>query len=143
MVNTADQIETHIEETRETLGSNIEELEQKVKSVTDWRHHFQNTPMTMMGIAFGGGVVLAKMLGGRKRQRSSSSHSEPDSYTPRAQANRQKHKAMETLDNVKGALIGVAATRLKDFVEEIVPGFKDQFHRTVNAKSAPSPGASY
>jgi hypothetical protein len=37
---------------------------------------------------------------------------------------------MQTWDNIKGALIGVAATRFKDFVGEVVPGFHEQFHRT-------------
>jgi hypothetical protein len=30
-------------------------------------------------------------------------------------------------DNIKGALIGVAATRFKEFVGEVVPGFHEQF----------------
>ena len=32
----------------------------------------------------------------------------------------------ETWDIVQGALIGVAAMRLKDFVAELIPGFKEQ-----------------
>jgi hypothetical protein len=35
MGQTTDQIEHHIEQTRETLGSNLQELEYKVKAVTD------------------------------------------------------------------------------------------------------------
>jgi hypothetical protein len=31
---------------------------------------------------------------------------------------------------VKGALIGVAATRFKDFVGELIPGFHEQFRQT-------------
>lgn len=69
MGQTADQIETHIERTRDNLGSNITELEQKVKSATDWKHYFRNNPMTMMGVAFGGGVLLAVMLGNGRRHR--------------------------------------------------------------------------
>jgi len=37
---------------------------------------------------------------------------------------------LETWDNIKGALIGVAATRFKDFVGEVVPGFHEQFQKT-------------
>jgi len=62
------QIEAHIEETRADLGSNLHELEQKVRSVTDWQQHFQTNPMTMLGIAFGVGILLATMLGGRKKE---------------------------------------------------------------------------
>ena len=42
----------------------------------------------------------------------------------------QKHKALEMWDNIKGALIGVAATRFKEFVGEVVPGFHEQFQHT-------------
>ena len=44
MSTTAHEIESHIEHTRAALGTNIEELEQKVKSITDWEHQFQARP---------------------------------------------------------------------------------------------------
>jgi Protein of unknown function (DUF3618) len=131
MGQTTQQIEAHIEHTRENLGSNLNELEHKVKSVTDWKQHFRTNPMTMMGIAFGGGILLSTMLGGRKYRRGDRSFSTHGSSSePHAGTDRRKHKAMETWDNIKGALIGVAATRFKDFVGEVVPGFHEQFHRT-------------
>src|SRR5579863_5614971 len=104
------QIESHIESTRADLGSNLSELEQKVKSVTDWKQQFQNKPMTMLGLAFGGGILLATALGGRRIRRN---ENPPARYTaaaePRAGTEIQKHGALETWDNIKGALIGVAA----------------------------------
>ena len=127
MGETADQIEAHIENTRDNLGSNLNELQRKVKSVTDWKHHFQTNPMTMLSVAFGGGILLATMMGGRKSRRSDRNFSASE---PHGGTDHQKHKAMETWDNIKGALIGVAATRFKDFVGEVVPGFHEQFHRT-------------
>ena len=66
MGQTTNQIEAHIDNVREDLGSNIYELERKVKSVTDWRQHFNTSPITMLGVAFGGGVLAAAMLGGRR-----------------------------------------------------------------------------
>ena len=57
MGQTTEQIEAHIEHTRDDLGSNLHELEAKVKSITDWKHHFQSKPMTMLGVAFGGGIL--------------------------------------------------------------------------------------
>jgi hypothetical protein len=123
------QIEAHIENTRADLGSNLQELEQKVRSITDWKQHFQTNPMTMVGIAFAGGILLATTLGGGKSRRRNFSHQDAGSE-PHAGSDSQKHKALETWDNIKGALIGVAATRFKDYVGEIVPGFHDQFRRT-------------
>ena len=49
MGQTTNQIESHIERTRDDLGANLHELEQKVKEVADWRHHFRNHPMTLIG----------------------------------------------------------------------------------------------
>jgi len=141
MDKTSRQIETHIEHTRDKLGSNIQELEHKVKSATDWKKHFQNNPMTMLGIAFGGGVFLAAMLGNGKHHRAYATDRPEQTRTPHAGTDRQKHQALETWDNIKGALIGVAATRFKDFVGEVVPGFGEHFQRTVEQKKKARPEA--
>ena len=126
MGQTTNKIERHIEHTRGALGSNLQELENKVKSVTDWKQHFQNNPMTMLGVAFGGGILLSTMLAGSKHKRK-----ERDTdCAPHPGTDHQKIRALETWDNIKGALIGVAATRFKDFVGEIVPGFQEQFQQT-------------
>jgi hypothetical protein len=142
MGQTTHQIEAHIEDTREDLGSNLNELEQKVKSVTDWKQHFQTNPMTLLSVAFGGGILLATMLGGRKTRRGERGFSSHDSGSePHAGTDQQKHKALETWDNIKGALIGVAATRFKDFVGEVVPGFHEQFQGTEEKAKALQPPA--
>ena len=133
MGETTNQIEANIESARDNLGSNLNELERKVKSVTDWKQHFQTKPMTMLGVAFGGGILLATMMGGRRSRRIERRLS----YEPHARTEYQKHAGMDAWDNIKGALVGVAATRFKDFIGEVVPGFHEQFHQTEeNAKAA-------
>ena len=67
MCTTAHEIASHIERTRGELGSNIDELERKVKSVADWEYQFQARPMALIGLAFGSGVILASILAGGKR----------------------------------------------------------------------------
>ena len=65
-----------------------------------------------------------------------------------ATRDRQKQKAFETWDNIKGALIGVAATRFQSFLGEMVPGFHEQFDKAHGdkgpdpLKAAPSPEPS-
>ena len=130
------QIEAHIEDKRADLGSNLRKLEQKVKSLTDWEHHFQKNPMTLLGLAFGGGILLAAALGGRRRRRGTRSFS---SLPADRKHQGTEHRAMETWDNIKGALIGVAATRFKDFVGEIVPGFHEEF-KQAEGKATPHTG---
>jgi hypothetical protein len=132
----------HIENQREDLGSHLHELEHKVKAVTDWRQQFQKNPMTMIGAAVGGGVLLATMIGGRRRSRlAGMSSSEPHARAsaPHVGTDHQKQKALETWDNIKGALIGVAATQCKDFLGEIIPGFHAQLSRTEREKTPSSP----
>ncbi len=65
MAERPDQIEQHIKSTRSELGNNLQELEYKVKQATDWRTYFERNPMTLMGVAFGGGVLLASMVGSK------------------------------------------------------------------------------
>ena len=133
MGETTIQIESHIEDTRRDLGSNLQELDEKVKSVTDWRQHFQTKPMTMIGVAFGGGILLASMLSGPKykaRHRNYSAPASKPEYSGKdawTGSDRQKSKALETWDNLKGALIGVATTRLREYVDEVIPGFHEQY----------------
>jgi len=120
MGETTSKIEAHIESTRADLGANLEELEQRVKAATDWKHQFQHHPWTMIGVAFGGGVVLAAMLGRGKSSKVSSG----TAMSP------TKRKTVETIDSIKDALIGVAAMKVKDFVGDIVPGFHEELRRT-------------
>ena len=44
MVETTAEIATHIETTRGHLGANLDALEQKIKSATDWREYFRAAP---------------------------------------------------------------------------------------------------
>ena len=140
MGEVASQIESHIQDTRRNLGSNLDELEQKVKSVTDWRQHFQAMPMTMIGVALGGGMLLAAMTGGHKAgRRERGSRNSPPQTESRFPGGHVKSGASQTFDHVKDALVGVAAVRLKDFVEQMLPGFREQFQRVEDkAKSVHS-----
>jgi hypothetical protein len=65
MGKTADQIVSDIDLTREELKSNLEELETRMKSVTDWRTQFERHPGKMAAAALVGGVLLSMMLGKR------------------------------------------------------------------------------
>jgi len=119
-----DQIENQIENKREDLKSNLQELETRVKTVTDWRHYFAEHTGTMIAAAFGGGVLLAAMLGGRS-SRTSLSQAGDASTSPRQWARGTKDEVLENLDSIKSALVGAAATRFKGILGEVVPGFTE------------------
>ena len=97
----------------------------------------------MLGVAFGGGIFLATMLGRPKTHRLGEQrdlYSAPSVSEEHARNNDPKDKALETWNNIKGALVGVAATRFKEFIGEVVPGFQEQFNQAEeNAKAHENP----
>jgi hypothetical protein len=130
MGQTVRQIEAQIDSTRERLGANLQELERRVEAATDWRSHFRTRPFTLLGVAFAGGVFVATTLGGRPGRRA---YGRPISATTpsalHAATDAQRYQALEMWDHIKGALIGVAATRFKDYLGNLIPGFDEQFQR--------------
>lgn len=58
----SDQIKRHIEEKRDELGAHLNELEYRVKKVTDWRSQVLEHPREAAAAAFGGGLLLALLL---------------------------------------------------------------------------------
>jgi hypothetical protein len=136
----SNQITRQIEETRDELGSNLQELETKVKDVTDWRRQFQKSPLTMMGIAFGGGILLSRVLGGssrhsrRYRSRDFEDGHERSAHRETGGARHEMNKAADTWDNIKGALIGIAANKAQDFLRSAVPGFHEEYSKVEQHK---------
>ncbi len=137
----SNQIERQIDAERGELGQHLNELQSKVQEVTDWRAQFQKRPMVMMGVAIGGGLLLASMTGGRRsRSKRHYGDSRPDmSSEHRRGTELQKTKALETFDTIKGAMIGLAANTFQDFLGQMIPGFKEQIDKTAHEKRAVSP----
>jgi ElaB/YqjD/DUF883 family membrane-anchored ribosome-binding protein len=67
---TKDQIERHIYERPHELDDNIHKLRHKVKDAVDWRVQAQERPWTMVGLAFGAGLLTSVLLGNRGRSKS-------------------------------------------------------------------------
>src|SRR5438046_1854948 len=108
MAERPDQIEQHIASTRHELGANLHELEDKVKQATDWKTYYDRNPMLMVGLAFGGGVMLASMMGGKR----SLDHGAVMPQAPRTAGYltgaTQSGPINETWQNLKAALIGLS-----------------------------------
>ena len=128
MGQTTDQIENQIENKREDLKSNLQELETRVKTATDWRHYFAEHTGTMIAAAFGGGVLLAAMLGGRSNRASLSQAGSSESARPWTRGT--KHEVLENLDSIKSALVRAAATKFKGILGDVVPGFTEHLAKT-------------
>lgn len=153
-----ESIEARVRDTTTQVQDKVEEVQEKVKDATDWRAQFEKRPMVGLAVAFGGGVLLASMLGGGNDRRSSSG-SYYGGYQPQSQGFSSyqgnggmdvgKQHASSTFDNVKGALMGVAAAQLKNVLSDALPGFSDEYRQveretagsgsnSTNRNSAPS-----
>ena len=141
----SNQIEREIQAERGQLGQNLNDLQSKVQEVTDWRVQFQKRPMLMMGVAVGGGLLLASMTGRRtKRERYYAQDRENRGHEQQRGTELQKNKALETFDTIKGAMIGVVANTFQDFLGRTIPGFREQYLKTTQDKrSSSTPAESH
>jgi hypothetical protein len=119
------QIERHIEQTRNELSDNVNELEGRVKSVLHWRAQVEERPMTMMAMAFGGGVLLSALLPSMRLPR------KPSGWP----ASTNGGGTSLPWEALKDALLGVAAARVTSFIEELLPGFEQEFVKAKNSSS--------
>src|SRR6202049_2088377 len=114
MGDTSVQIEQHIRDTRNDLSDNFNELEEKVRTAVDWRAQFEERPVTMMALAFGGGVLLSALLPTVRPSRRRSSEGRENAPADRDAPGHSiksrtafDDKASQTLENwdaLKGAL---------------------------------------
>lgn len=155
-----DQIINDIDSQRERLGANLNELESRVRSATDWKTQFDRHPLMFLGAAVGGGMLLSGVLGssgssGRSYSggysgsssgypgssagtsyRSSGSDSSSNASSgygltsEHAATDFQRRRAAQAIDSIRGALIAYAANRAKEFLNELLPGFEQHYHET-------------
>ena len=58
MDRAADRLEQHLQDERRALRSNLEELEDRVRSAVDWRRQFRSNTTAFLGLALGGGLLI-------------------------------------------------------------------------------------
>jgi len=142
MAEQTDQLEQHIQSKRNELGQNLEELESKVKRAGDWHTYFERYPMTALGISFGGGILLAMLMGGNRSNRGrmvadsigwQENQSRPAAY-PARPAGGARDKMAETVDTIKGALFGLATAKVQNILSDAIPGFREQYQKTERQK---------
>ena len=143
MGETANQIESEIAQRRTELGDNLIELKQKAKATIDWRLHVEERPVTMLAVAFGGGIVLSALFSALRgpskvyAERRSNSTAEYDSAISRTSdrpTSRVASSTRKNLDALGGALVGMVATRTTGILDGILPGFQKEFERAKNSQ---------
>lgn len=137
MDETAHKIEAHIDRTRERLGSNLRELEHKVDAATDWREQFRARPHLFLGGAIAGGVLLAAVLRPSSSRDVFDSSNESNLASVSRNGVNAQEQALELWNNVKGALIAVAAMRVTEYISELIPGFDEHYRRAAQGREVP------
>ena len=139
MDEAAHKIEAHIDRTRERLGSNLRELEQKVDAAIDWREQFRARPHIFLGGAIVGGALLAAVLRPKSSQHGFNASTESRLESVSRNGVNAQEQALELWNNIKGALIGVAAMRLTQYISELIPGFDEHYRRSAQSPNLPRP----
>jgi hypothetical protein len=133
----AHKIEVQIDRTRERLGSNLRELEDRIDAATDWREQFRARPHLFLGGAIACGALLAAALRRTAPRHAFDSSTEDHPMSISRNGVDSREQALELWNNIKGALLGLAAMRITEYISELVPGFDQQFRRAAQRHDAP------
>jgi hypothetical protein len=125
MGQATDRIEEQIDYERRMLRSNLEELEDRVRSLVDWRRQLRSNPGMMLGIALAGGLLIGLIAGGG-RARALPAHDYPRAGEPAGPASDYRRRQISLAwRGIESALLGVAAAKLKDTLAHALLGRSD------------------
>ena len=124
MAEASDQIKQHIDFERQRFGSNIREIESRIKRSTDWRTAFEKNPWMLMGAAAAAGLIISGLIG-----RGAASAPQEPAAGHSVAPSRHMQQISGTIDNIVGALIGLGTTKVKEFVSGAVPGFAEHYEK--------------
>jgi Protein of unknown function (DUF3618) len=136
MGQTVDQIEAGIERSRDELGANIHELERRVDKATDWHEQFRLRPFAFLGAAAVGGAVASSLLRRKPIAPAFVAGIPAASMRSSERVTWQRNHGSDVWDNVKAAVLSLAGTRLKEYVEQFLPGFDEHYERAQRSVSA-------
>jgi hypothetical protein len=139
MGESTSQIERDIAAERNELGRNLQLLENKARSLADWRTYYRNHPFAMVAVAVGGGALLGALTGGDARRNGGypSSYDVEPAIEPGTAASgpspfstsaaRLRQTVGDTWDHIAEVLLAVASAKAIEFVAQKVPGFREEF----------------
>jgi len=120
MTETPNEIMQEIEGYRSHLGEDLTTLQSRVRDATTWRTYYDRHPYLFVGTALGGGLLLSSILSNKRG--GNHLESQPSRYETVSHC---KGGLAESLDEIKSALIDYGATKVKQAIGEILPGFAE------------------
>ena len=127
------RLKAHIEAEEESLKDNFEEIQDRVKDALNWRVWYRNNTALALGGIAAGGLVLSLLI-----PKSSSIESKfvetseiDDSETGPSRREYMRSeipsRMRQVLDNTANAVLGVATDKLRDFMSNAIPGFREHY----------------
>lgn len=126
---TIHQIEAQIDRTREQLGSNLHELSRRVDSATDWQEYYRARPFAFLGAAAVGGAIAAVAVHALNSRQNGSNWNESARPVYSSREHSPSRQVSYFWQNVQSAVVGLAAARLKDYINSLLPGFNDHYQQ--------------
>jgi surfactin synthase thioesterase subunit len=143
MIVHAGELEDGIVADERSLDENLAELEHAATALVDWRAQVRKHPLALLGVAFGGGVLLATLAGSRRAAlpsdlgfpgsgvRPPASEAEPaeseDESPDPELGDGDSSAAHEIWEDLKGALLGATTAKATEFLAELLPGLHEEF----------------
>jgi len=62
MSETTEQARADVERARERLAGDLNALEYRVQTLTDWQYYYRRYPWAVLGAAFGGALLLGYLV---------------------------------------------------------------------------------
>ena len=124
-------IKQRIDNEREQLGRNLDEIEDRVKKATDLKTHFDRNTPWILGGAVAGGFLLSRLFhkssasGHIPRREANATERNMSPANPRSPSHLSR--LSETLDDIFEGLVGVVSNKMHSFVADAVPGFGEQY----------------
>lgn len=158
MGKSASEISQELENTRAEAADKIDKIEQQVtesaeavKQNLDWRYQVESHPLTAVGAAFMGGMVLGGLVGGGDGESHRSAY---DAAGTRIDASEDHHrnggisgalKQATQSSGVESAISSAAAMamaaagqRVKDAIGEKYPDLLDQYEASKSSDGSPT-----
>lgn len=132
MQNARTAVTDTVSETMETVTETME----TVKENFDLNKQVQERPLMMLGLAALGGFILGGAVGGERGQRPERHYYQGGQSGPNPVQQVVRKSGLDTtMSAVTGALVGMAADRLRGMVDESFPEFGQRLRQEMNTSS--------
>jgi hypothetical protein len=132
MVPEQERLQARIEAEGNSLKQNLEEFEDRVKNVLDWKVWYRHNTALAIGGAAAGGILLALLL--PKSDSGEEASPEIDDFDQVSAAETlsrirpvRRSRFHNVLDNSMSAILGVAADQVQHFMSRAIPGFREHY----------------